>query len=144
MFRVHLRPEPRSPPRLGIMCRTILRPGSPAQWLRTTAEPNAGLVPKNAPTAKNPHHGGVNPVNDPDTAKSEPVPRINVPATSKRITWRAEKAAHPTNTHCTPAQITYPAGNRPIQFGPANQMTLFRILAQIAHGAILRNSSVQS
>ena len=43
-----------------------------------------------------------------------------------------------------PAQITSPAGNRLTQSGPADQMNLLRILAQIVHGALPENSLAQS
>ena len=51
--------------------------------------------------------------------------------------------AHPTNTHSTPAQTTSPAGNRPTQSGLADPIWFFRMLAQIAHGNLPRNSSAQ-
>ena len=48
------------------------------------------------------------------------------------------------NTHSTPAQITSTAGKRPTQSGPADPMSCFRMLAQIAHGLLPGNSSAQS
>ena len=143
--RVPGAPPPGNPgvlPAQVIVHGTILLPGAPAQWGPATAGPNAGLVPQNAPPANNPQPGPANSVNDP--AQSRPIPQTNVPGTSRRITRSAAKAAHPTNTHSTPAQITSPAGNRPTQSGPADPMNLFRMLAQIAHGALPGNSSAQS
>ena len=77
-------------------------------------------------------------------AQSGPVPQTNVPGLSRRITRSAAKATHQTNTHSTPAQITFPAGNRPTQSGLAELMNLFCILVQIAHSILPGNSSAQS
>ena len=52
--------------------------------------------------------------------------------------------AHRTNTHSTPVEITSLTGNRPTQSGPADPMSFFHMLAQIAHSALPGNSLTQS
>ena len=69
---------------------TILPPGAPAQWGPATAGPNAGLVPQKAPPANNPQPGPTNSVND--LAQSRPIPQMNVPGTSRRVTRSTAKA----------------------------------------------------
>ena len=162
--------NPGVPPAQVIVRGAILPPGAPAQWGPATAAPKAGLIPQNAPLASNQAQPGpAHSVNNP--AQSGPTPQANVLGTSRRITCSTAKAAHPTNifgtlaqfahapprnsstqsgpahptsAHSTPAPVPSPAGNRPTQSGPADPMSFFRMLVQIAHGALLANSSAQS
>ena len=145
--RVPGAPPPGNPgvlPAQVIVRGTILPPGAPGQWGPAMAGLKAGLVPQNAPPVNNPQPGPANSVNAP--VQSRPIPQTNVPGTSRRITLSAAKAqaAHPTNTCSTPAQTTSSAGNCPTQSKPADLMNLFRILAQIAQGALPQNSLAQS
>ena len=148
----------------------ILPPGAPGQWGPPTPRPNAGLISQNAPLASNQAQPGpTHAVNNP--AQSGPTPQTNVPGMSRRITrsiakaahttnifgtlaqfahappgnsWTQSGPAHPTSAHSTPASVASPAGNRLTQSGPADRMSFFRMLAQIAHGALPRNSSAQT
>ena len=162
--------NPGVPPVQVIVRGAILPLGAPAQWGPARAGPNAGLIPQNPPLASNQAQPGpAHPVNNP--SQSGPTPQTNVPGMSRRIAHSTTKAAyptnifgnlaqfahallgnsstqsgpaHPTNTHSTPAQITSPAGNRPTQSEPSDPMSFSCMLAQIAHGALPGNSSVQS
>ena len=162
--------NPGVPPAQVIVHGAILPPGASAQWGPATAGPNVALIAQNAPLGSNQGQPGpAHPVNNP--AQSGPTDQTHVPRTSRRITRSTAKAAHPTNifcmlaqfahaslrnsstqsgpghptnTHRTPAQITSPAGNRPMQSGPADPMSFFGTLAQIAHGALIGSSSRQS
>ena len=162
--------NPGVPPAQVIVRRAILLPCAPAQWGPATAGPNAGLIPQNAPLPSNQAQPGpAHAVNNP--AQSGPTPQTNIPGTSRRITRTTVKAAHPTNifgtlaqflhaplgnsstqsgpdhptiAHSTPGRVVSPAGNRPTQSGPADPMGFFRMLAQIARGALPGNSSALS